>query len=197
VMGTGDEVPQAIESLGVKPHLLNDQELANTDLSQWTTIVIGIRAYAARPALVAAQTRLNEFVEKGGRVVVLYQNAQFPAPSHITLGDAPEKVVEEKAAVKLLDPTSVLLSYPNKITTADFDGWVEERGHSFMASWDESLTPLTETADAGQDAQRGGLLVGKYGRGSWVYVAYALHRQLPELVPGSYRLLANLLSSSR
>ena len=80
---------------------------------------------------------------------------------------------------------------------ADFEDWVEERGHSFAESWDAGYTALTETADAGQEAQRGGLLEAHIGKGSYIYVAYALHRQLPELVPGAYRLLANLLSAGR
>jgi hypothetical protein len=99
--------------------------------------------------------------------------------------------------VKLLAPAHPLLNWPNAITAADFDGWVEERGHSFLDSWDAHYTALTETADPGQDAQRGGLLVAHPGKGTYIYVAYALHRQLPELVPGAYRLLANLLSAGQ
>ena len=94
-------------------------------------------------------------------------------------------------------PDHPALNSPNKITTADFEGWVEERGHSFLDTWDPAYTPLTETADAGQDPQRGGLLVARPGKGTYVYVAYALYRQLPELVPGAYRLLANLLSAGK
>jgi hypothetical protein len=110
---------------------------------------------------------------------------------------APERVVDEQAPVKLLEPANPLLTWPNAISAADFDGWVEERGHSFMDTWDASLTALTETADPGQDPQRGGLLVAHLGKGTYVYIAYALYRQLPELVPGSYRLLANLLSAGQ
>ena len=94
-----------------------------------------------------------------------------------------------------LDPSNPLLSWPNTITTADFAGWVEERGHSFLDSWDPGYTALTETGDAGQDPQRGGLVVAHPGKGTYIYISYALYRQLPELVPGSYRLLANLLSA--
>jgi len=108
-----------------------------------------------------------------------------------------ERVVDENAPVKLLDPSNPLLTVPNKITTADFDGWVEERGHGFLDSWDPGYTALTETADPGQDPQRGGLLVTRQGKGTYIYVAYALYRQLPELVPGAYRILANLLSAGR
>jgi hypothetical protein len=97
----------------------------------------------------------------------------------------------------LLDPSNRLLTWPNAITTADFNGWIEERGHSFLASWDAVYTALTVTSDPGQAPQRGGLVVAHPGKGTYIYVAYALYRQLPELVPGSYRLLANLLSAGR
>jgi len=158
-------------------------------------IVIGIRAYSVRPELAAVQPRLRDFVERGGTLIVQYQSGNFPAPYPLSLAAAGERVVDEQAPVKLLDPANPLLTTPNKITTADFDGWLEERGHGFLDSWDSHYTALTETADPGQDPQRGGLLVAHPGKGSYIYVSYALYRQLPELVPGSYRILANLLSA--
>lgn len=195
VMGPGDLVPDALEAMGIQPHLLSSDELAGADLSQWNVILIGIRAYSTRPELTTAQPRLDEFVRNGGTLIVQYQSSNFPAPLPLSLGRIAERVVDESDPVKLLDPSNPLLTFPNKITPADFDGWVEERGHSFMTSWSPSFTPLTETADPGQDPQRGGLLVAHLGRGTYIYVAYALYRQLPELVPGSYRILANLLSA--
>jgi hypothetical protein len=146
------------------------------------------------PALAAAQPRLNEFVRRGGTLIVQYQSNNFPAPVPLSMGRA-ERVVDESAPVKLLDTDNSLLTSPNAITSADFDGWVEERGHSFLESWDPAFTPLTETADPGQDPQRGGLVVAHPDKGTYIYVSYALYRQLPELVPGAYRILANLLSA--
>ncbi|MGO8758137.1 MAG: PIG-L family deacetylase [Terracidiphilus sp.] len=195
VMGTGDLVPDAIEALGIAPHLLTAAELATADLSQWNVIVVGIRAYSARPELAAAQPRLDEFVERGGTLVVQYQSAAFPAPLPLSMKGMPERVVDEQAPVKLLDPANPLLTWPNHIAPADFDGWFEERGHGFIDRWDAGYTALTETADPGQDPQRGGLLVAHRGKGTCIYIAYALYRQFPELVPGAYRLLANLLSA--
>jgi len=195
VMGTGDLVPEAIEALGITPHLVTDEELANADLSQWNVLVIGIRAYSVRPALALAEPRLESFVERGGTLVVQYQGATFPAPLPLSMKGMAERVVDEQAPVKLLDPTNSLLAWPNKITSADFDGWFEERGHGFLDHWDPGYTALTETADPGQDPQRGGLLVAHRGKGTYIYVAFALYRQFPELVPGPYRLLANLLSA--
>jgi LmbE family N-acetylglucosaminyl deacetylase len=195
VMGTGDLVPDAIEALGIAPHLLTDDELATADLSQWNVLVVGIRAYSTRPALAAAELRLEQFVEGGGTLVVQYQGNTFPAPLPLSMGRFPERVVDEQDPVKLLDPANSLLAWPNKITSADFDGWFEERGHGFLEHWDPGYTALTETADPGQDPQRGGLLVVHRGKGTYIYVAFALYRQFPELVPGAYRLLANLLSA--
>jgi len=197
VMGPGDLVPEAIEELGVPVHVLSAAELASGDYSAWNVLVIGIRAYSTRPELAAVQPRLDEFVRRGGTLIVQYQSATFPAPLPLGMKGMPERVVDEQAPVKLLDPANPLLSWPNQIAAADFDGWVEERGHSFLDSWDPGYTALTETADAGQDPQRGGLLVTHPGKGTYIYVAYALYRQLPELIPGAYRLLANLLSAGK
>ena len=196
VMGTGDLVPDAIEELGVTPHLLSDSDLTTSDLSAWNVIMVGIRAYSNRPALTAAQPRLDDFVRNGGTLIVQYQSGNFPAPLPLSMNNRmPERVVDEQSPVKLLDPVHPLLTHPNRITETDFSGWVEERGHGFLDSWDKAYAPLTETQDEGQDPQRGGLLVAHPGKGTYIYVAYALYRQLPELVPGAYRLLANLLSA--
>jgi LmbE family N-acetylglucosaminyl deacetylase len=195
IMGPGDLVPEAIEALGVKPHILTPSEIVSDEFSTWNILIIGIRAYSVHPELSLAEPRLEQFVRRGGTLIVQYQSANFPAPFPLSMGGNPERVVDEQAPVKLLDPANSLLIYPNTITSADFDGWVEERGHSFLNSWDPAYTALTETADPGQDPQRGGLLVAHPGKGTYVYIAYALYRQLPELVPGAYRLLANLLSA--
>ncbi len=196
VMGPGDLVPEALEGMGIMPRLLSSADLVSGDLGTYNVIVVGIRAYAVRPELAKVQPRLEDWVHSGGTLIVQYQSSTFPAPLPLSMGGRlPERVVDEQAPVKLLDPSDALLNFPNKITPADFDGWVEERGHSFLDSWDPGYTALTETADPGQDPQRGGLIVTHPGKGTYVYVAYALYRQLPELVPGAYRILANLVSA--
>jgi LmbE family N-acetylglucosaminyl deacetylase len=197
VMGTGDTVPEAIEALGVHAHILSEADLTSGDLSQWNVLVLGIRTYAVLPVLAAVQPRLEDFVERGGTLIVQYQSGPFPVPIPIEMKGMPERVVDEHSVVNLLDPANPLLTWPNKITPADFDGWYEERGHGFPDGWDSGYTALTETADPGQDPQKGGLLVTHRGKGTYIYVAYALYRQLPELVPGAYRILANLLSAGK
>jgi hypothetical protein len=198
VMGTGDDVPGALEQMGVHAHLLSSEELLTGDLSGYNTIVLGIRAYSARPELAAANARLLEYVHQGGTLVAQYMSAGFdgdlgPYPFH--LGSNPEKVVDERAPVVLLKPDAPLLTWPNRITAADFNGWVEERGHSFMESWSPEYVPLLETHDPGQNPQRGGLLVAHYGKGTYIYAGLALYRQTPVGVPGAFRILANLVSA--
>lgn len=115
-------------------------------------------------------------------------------PYPFVLGQNPQKVVDETSPVTLLDPRSPAFTWPNQVSATDFKGWVEERGHGFLKSWDSRYQPLVETHDPDQDPQKGGLLLARYGKGFYVYDAFALYRQLPSGVPGSYRLLANLIS---
>jgi LmbE family N-acetylglucosaminyl deacetylase len=197
VMGTGDDVPQSLESLGVHVHLLSSADIATGDLSKYSVIVLGVRTYAARPELATYNQRLLDYVHNGGVLIVQYQSGEYDhnfGPYPYTLSRNTEKVVDETDNVQLLAPENPLLSWPNKITEKDFDGWVEERGHSFMREWAPEYQALTEVHDPGQAPQKGGLLYARYGRGEYVYVAYALYRQLQEGVPGAYRLFANLLS---
>ncbi len=197
VMGTGDEVPAALGSLGVPVDLLTPADLLTHDLHPYSTVMLGVRTYTAAPSLAAASAALQKFAAAGGTVVVEYQSGDFPgAPFALHLGNNPAKVVDEHSAVTLLASSNALLTSPNRISAADFDGWLEERGHGFAASWAREWTPLLSTADPGQPQQEGGLLVAPVGRGRYVYAAIALYRQLPEGVPGAYRLLANLVSAS-
>jgi len=200
VTGTGDSVPQSLENLGVKVEFLSPQDLATGDLQKFDVIVLGVRAYAARPDLAAYNSRLLEYVRNGGVAVVQYNTVEYNrnyGPYPYNLPNGAETVVDETAAVNFLDPQSPLLAWPNRLSPADFAGWVEERGHGFLTSWDSRYEAPLETHDPGQAPQRGGLVYARYGRGMYVYAALALYRQLPEGVPGAYRLFANLLSLPR
>jgi len=198
--GTGDDVPRALEELGLRVQTLSGADIETGDLSGYDAIVLGVRAYAVRPELRAANNRLLDYVKNGGVLIVQYNLQNFDAdygPYPFTLGQNPQKVVNETSVVKLLEPNNPILNWPNKITDADFAGWQEERGHGFMEKWDPHYNALVETHDPEQDPQSGGLLVAHYGRGTYVYDAFALYRQLPSGVPGAYRILANLVSISK
>jgi LmbE family N-acetylglucosaminyl deacetylase len=198
IPGTGDDVPAALDQLGVHPHILTAANLTAESLKSYDAVVLGVRAYEHRE-LAAANAALNQYASEGGVVIAQYNTGRLPegtGPYPLDLGGS-EKVVEEDSPVKIVAPSNPLLTWPNRITTADFNGWVEERGHGFMATWDPHYTPLFETHDAGQQPQLGGLLVARTGRGAWIYLGLALYRQLPEGVPGAYRLFANLISAAK
>ena len=219
--GTGDAVPEALASIGLKPEMLTVANLTPTPLAAFDTVILGVRTYAAHPDLHGAPTQaLLDYAKNGGNVVVQYQTGEFSsadAPYALALApNVPQgTVVDETAPVQLLfaqspagasskllaqqdppvpDAANTLLTTPNRITPADFDGWIEERGHGFLRTFDSHYTALTETHDPGQAPQRGGLITTQFGKGRWTYVAFALYRQLPEAVPGAYRLFVNLLA---
>jgi hypothetical protein len=200
VMGVGDDVPAALAQLGAAVTLLDRDALATGDLARFDVIVTGTRAYAVRDDLRAHNRRLLEWVRAGGRMVVLYNTPEFVpdefAPYDATLPGNAEEVSEQAAVVEILVPTHAFLTTPNRITNADFDGWIEQRGSKFFATWDAKYTALVSSHDQGQPAQRGGWLSANVGKGRWTYMAYALHRQVPYGVPGAYRILANLISDS-
>lgn len=198
VMGVGDLVPDAIVQLGADVSLLDAASVATGDFARFDAIVIGTRAYAVRPELSAATPTLVAYARQGGNVVVLYQTQEFHpetmAPFPAALPNDAEETTEEDAPVRLLEPAHPLLSSPNRITSRDFDGWIEQRGSKFLTQLAPEYTPLVETHDTGQLPQRGLWVTARVGAGQWSYVALALHRQLPYGVPGAYRILANLLS---
>jgi LmbE family N-acetylglucosaminyl deacetylase len=195
--GTGDEVQSLLKNIGINATTLTVSDIAAGKLANFDTLLIGTRAYTAHQDLEAATPKILDFARNGGTVVAQYQAHAFhsaSAPYPLTLSGDGDKVVEEIAKVQLSASSTGVLNWPNKITPADFDGWVEERGHGFPASWDEHYDAPTEVHDTDQAPQRGGLLVAHYGKGYYVYCSFALYRQLPEAVPGAYRLFANLLS---
>ncbi|GAA3749236.1 hypothetical protein GCM10022270_04100 [Terriglobus aquaticus] len=197
VMGPGDDVPQSLENLGIHVTELSSSDLAGADLSGYDVILLGIRTYAARPELRVLNNRLLDYVKNGGVVISQYQTAEYDrnyAPYPLSVPGDAEKVVEEKGEVKITAPADPVLNWPNAITLRDFDGWVEERGHGFLRSYDAHYTAPVEMHDAGQDPQTGGLVYAQYGKGYYVYLAFAFFREMPEGVPGSYRIMANLLS---
>jgi LmbE family N-acetylglucosaminyl deacetylase len=197
VMGGGDEVPDAIRRMGVDVTMLDADTLTTGDLSRFDTIVVGIRASETRPDFVANNGRLLQFVERGGTLIVQYQQGEYiernMAPYPVSQKGNP-RVTDEMAPVTVLEPTHPLFTFPNRITPADFNGWVQERNLYAFADFDRRYTPLLETADAEEPPQRGGELYAPVGKGHYVYTAYAWFRQLPAGVPGAYRQFANLIS---
>ena len=200
VTGAGDDIPQSLLNLGISVHFLTAEDLAGGDLSKFDAIVMGVRTYAVREDLKTYNNRILDYVKKGGVVIVQYNTQEYDhnyGPYPYTMGPYAEEVTDEDSKMEILDPANPVFTWPNKITTTDFEGWVEERGSKFLESWDSHYEPLLETHDPGQAPQKGGLVYAKYGDGIYIYNAYAFYRQMPDGVPGAYRIFANMLSLAK
>ena len=199
IMGAGDDIPTILKQLGMDVTLIPAEQLAGADLSKFGTIVLGIRAYDTQKDVVTNNKKLLDFASAGGTLVVQYNtsvgdfNSDKLTPYPADLSRA--RVSVEEAPVDILAPQDSVFHYPNTITDADFNGWVQERGLYFMSKWDDHYTPLLACHDPGEDPQKGGLLRAQYGKGTYIYAAYAFFRQLPAGVPGAVRLYVNILSA--
>jgi LmbE family N-acetylglucosaminyl deacetylase len=198
VMGSGDEIPEALKQIGYDVTLLSDSDIDNTNLGTFDTIIVGIRAYNTRPRLRQQNQKLLDFVKAGGTLIVQYNTVDRNEP--LNVGPYPftisnERVTEEDARVSFVDTTHPVLNRPNKIAQEDFNDWVQERGTYFANAWDKQYQTVLASNDTGEKEKQGGLLYARYGKGVFIYTGYAFFRQLPAGVPGSYRLFVNLISA--
>lgn len=205
IVGAGDEVPAALQQMGCRVTLLGPTEL-NGNLSAYDAIVVGVRAYNTNGAMARYQPKLMEYVKNGGTMVVQYVTPtssflrnEAPLPQ---LGPYPftvvnERVTEEDAPMTFINPKHPLLNYPNKITEADFAGWIQERGIYFARDWDKAYEPIFSSHDQNEAPKEGSLLYAKYGKGHFMYTGLVFFRELPAGVPGAYRLFANLISAGK
>jgi LmbE family N-acetylglucosaminyl deacetylase len=195
IMGSGDQVPEAIRQMGLDVKLVDEKEIGSGDLSKYDVIVVGVRASEVRDDFVAHNRKILNYVENGGTLIVQYQRPVYAqqnlTPFPATMG---ARVVDENAKVVILQPEHPVFNFPNKITDADFTGWVQERNTYNFNTFDEKYIPLLESHDAGEPENKGGLVIASIGKGNYIYCSYSFFRQLPSGVSGAYRLFANLLS---
>ncbi|HEY3935718.1 MAG TPA: PIG-L family deacetylase [Gemmatimonadales bacterium] len=199
VRGGGDMMPEAMTNAGLPVALLTGDALERDPLSQYKVIVIGPRAYEADQSLDRANPRLMRWLEAGGTLVIEYQQSPYVrggfAPRALNIGTPTQnRVTDETAPVHLIAPAEQVLRWPNPIGARDFVGWIQERGLDFPPSWDPAWKPVLETHDSGDVNREGGLLVAHVGKGTAVYTGLSFHRQLPAVVPGAWRLWANILA---
>jgi LmbE family N-acetylglucosaminyl deacetylase len=202
VEGSGDTVADDLIHLGMRVEMLDDEALRSADLSRFQAIVVGIRAYNTRDVLRSQHDRLMRYVEAGGTVVVQYNTQSRLGPLESRVGPYPleigrGRVTEERAAMTVLAPGHELLTKPNRIESADFDGWIQERGLYYASTWDDKYTPIFAANDEGEEPLKGGLLFTRYGKGRYVFTGLAFFRQLPAGVPGAYRLFLNFIGTGR
>ena len=195
--GAGDSVAESLKQMGYSVKTLDDTNLTNEQLRGLDALVIGVRAFNVRDNIASELPVLFGYVENGGTIIAQYNrpdglktNRLAPFGLHLS-GD---RITDWKGAVTFLTPDHPVLNTPNKITSADFDGWIQERGIYFPNQWDEHFTPILAFNDPGESPLNGGLLVAQYGKGYFVYTGLVFFRELPAGVSGAFRLFANLIS---
>jgi hypothetical protein len=198
VRGVSDRVPEALMGVGIPLVLLGPADLLRGDLAAYDVIVIGSRAFETDSALIRANDRLLAYARAGGRVLVQYQQYQYArgryAPLPLSISQPHDRVTDEHSPARILVPSHPVFRAPNRLEPADWDGWPQERGLYFAGTWDAAWTPLLELQDPGGPPLRGGLLVARVGRGSYIYTGLSFFRALPAGTPGAFRLFLNLIA---
>ena len=198
VVGSGDGGADALRQMGMTVELLDEAQVREGSFGDYDMLMLGVRAYETRPELADANDAVLAFARSGGTVIVQYNKYEYPqggfAPYPVRMNRPHDRVVDETAPITLLAPEAPVFTTPNAVGPADFDGWVQERGLYFLGEWDARFVPVMETADPGERPKQGALLVATVGDGLYVYTGLAFFRQFPALVPGAYRLFANLAS---
>ncbi len=199
IPGAGDDVATCLQQIGYDVTLLTNDLLDKEDLSVYSSIITGIRAYNVDKRLPLHYQKLMEYVKNGGNLIVQYNTNNRIAPLKGDIGPYPfvisrDRVTDETAKVKFTNPKHVVLNYPNIITEQDFDGWIQERGIYFADDTSKEYESILSMNDKGEKPNEGSLIIGKYGKGNFVYTGLVFFRELPAGVPGAYRLFVNLLS---
>jgi hypothetical protein len=199
IIGAGDKVPEALEIMGYEVTLLSDKELQRNNLKQFDAIISGVRAYNTNEWLNNHYDKLMKYVAEGGNLIVQYNTSNQIGPVRAKIGPynfniSRNRITDEKAAVRFALPEHQVLQFPNKITTADFDGWIQERSIYHANELDKNFESVLSMNDPGEQPDNGSLVIAKHGKGYFTYTGLVFFRQLPAGVPGAYRLLANLIA---
>jgi LmbE family N-acetylglucosaminyl deacetylase len=197
IKGAGDGIPLALRNMGYQVWEMTNEEVTLSNLRKVDAVVLGIRAVNTNSRIRYFMSDLLEYVKLGGTVVMQY-NTNFDLEADTftpySLKLSRDRVTQEDAEVRFLKPEHQLLNVPNKIQPSDFSGWVQERGLYFPGQWDSHFEAILSMNDQGETPKDGSLLVAKHGNGYFVYTGISFFRELPEGVPGAYKLFANLVS---
>lgn len=199
ITGAGDKIPESLEQIGYNVSIIDPNSINTASLKGFDAIVVGIRAYNVVDQLKFKQHFLLDYVKNGGNLVIQYNTAGRSKLGVDNLAPYPlelsrDRVTNEFAEVTILAKDHPVVNTPNKITTNDFNNWVQERGLYFPNKWGKEFTPILAMADKGEEAKKGSILIAAYGKGNYVYTGISFFRELPAGVPGAYKLFANLLS---
>ena len=198
--GAGDKLPEALAELGYQVTLLKESDINLDKLKQFDAVVVGIRAYNMLDYLTDKNDIVNAYIEQGGNWVVQYLKSNQVGLKKVKVGpysfsvNAGRRVTQEEVPVQFILPTHAVLNFPNKITTVDFENWVQERSTYQAENVDTHFEAPLAMSDKGEPVSNGSLLIAPFGKGNMVYLSLVLFRQLPAGNPGAYKLLSNLIS---
>lgn len=197
IHGAGDAIPAALREIGYQVRELSADQVNPRNLQKFDAVILGIRALNTNDRISYYMDDLLNYVEGGGTLIVQYNTSHrlktkdfAPYPLELSR----DRVTDEAAEVKILQPEHPAMTTPNKITAKDFEGWVQERGLYFPDQWADNYQAILSSHDNGESPKKGGLLIAKYGKGHYVYTGYSWFRELPAGVPGAYRIFVNLVS---
>lgn len=197
IKGAGDEIPASLRQIGYNVWEMNDEDITADNLADLDALILGVRAYNTEKRLKIHQSKLMDYVQNGGTMIVQYNTSHRLVMEEVgpyPLKLSRDRVTVEEAEMRILNKNHPLMTVPNKITEKDFEGWVQERGLYFPNEWDEKYEALISSNDPGETPKDGGLLVTQYGEGYYIYTGYSWFRELPAGVPGAYRIFTNMIS---
>ena len=199
IVGSGDKIPDFLTDLGFDVTIMDDKHFSSNNLDQFDVIITGIRAYNTRENLAAFQKELVKYVEHGGTLISQYNTTGdlVVEPGVLPLKLSRDRITDENSKVDILKSDHKIFNRPFKITTDDFNGWIQERGLYFPNEWDNNYTALLSMSDKGETPKTGSLLVAKYGKGTFIYTGLSFFREIPAGVEGAIKLFINLLYANK
>jgi hypothetical protein len=199
IVGAGDKVPEALQQMGYTVDILKEEDISNRALTQYDAIITGVRAYNTNDWMYKVYDELMAYVKQGGVLLVQYNTSNQLGTVKTEIGPFPftitrNRITDENAAVTFLQPNHPFFNFPNKITSSDFEGWVQERSIYHAETTDTNYAKLLSMNDPGEKASDGSLITANYGKGRFIYTGISFFRELPAGVTGAYRLFANLIA---
>lgn len=206
--GGSDRVAYWLQAMGMDVTSFTDSDISDAGallsaLAGVDTLVVGLFAMRTRPALRTSIPVVHHWIQQGGHLLTLYHrpwdawDALEVPPYRLEIGQPSLRwrVTDEAAHVTHLVADHPLLNTPNVIINADWADWHKERGLYFAKSWDSNYEALLAMTDPDEESHHGALLSARVGKGRHTHTSLVLHHQMEQLVPGAFRLMANLVNT--
>ncbi len=188
----GSPTGETLRRLGVRYEEVRDAGSLAQQLESVKTAIVDRRAMTLMGDLASQRHSLMRFVESGGHLIVLAQDAKVWNSTplidglQLTSTDALEEAFEVEA-----DGQHRLFNSPNRLTWQDWESWLFRRAYNIVAgpALKTAVIPLKSKLEKNP-------LIAEWaiGSGTLTYVDLALSHQFLNVHPGAFRLLANLIS---